>query len=348
MEIQKFTNRLRVNKQYAISTVKSYQRALEAFNKDIKKLSLNKRSVEDTSKLQVSDVEFFIWNLKNQWKSAKTCNWYLSVIRDFLQYAERSWEKVINYRYLVPMKEPDKKIDALTENQTQRLLNFVKTDQSKDELTKTRDQAIIYVLLYTWLRVSELCDIRVTDVREELQIIWKNNTLRLVYLFQEHLTLIWLYLYLRQWAWITSPYLFCSHSNNSKWSKLSRVAVESTVRDIWIRAWIETPLWPHKLRHTFATSLLRRWWNIYYIKELLGHKHITTTQTYFSATNNDLKKTQRLLQSVRGVEEEQLEPMPENIIVNNNLFTQYQRQMTPNFQTGFGRGVPVQNLQWWH
>jgi site-specific recombinase XerD len=60
MEIQKFTNRLRVNKQYAISTVKSYQRALEAFNKDIKKLSLNKRSVEDTSKLQVSDVEFFI------------------------------------------------------------------------------------------------------------------------------------------------------------------------------------------------------------------------------------------------------------------------------------------------
>ena len=60
MEIQKFTNRLRVNKQYADSTVKSYQRALEAFNKDIKKLSLNKRTVEDTSKLNVSDVEFFI------------------------------------------------------------------------------------------------------------------------------------------------------------------------------------------------------------------------------------------------------------------------------------------------
>ena len=60
MEIQKFTNRLRVNKQYADSTVKSYQRALEAFNKDIKKLSLNKRTVEDTPKLNVSDVEFFI------------------------------------------------------------------------------------------------------------------------------------------------------------------------------------------------------------------------------------------------------------------------------------------------
>jgi len=45
------------------------------------------------------------------------------------------------------------------------------------------------------------------------------------------------------------------------------------------------------------------------------------------------------------VEEGQLEPMLENVIVNNNLFNQYQRQITPNFQSGFGRGVPVQNLQ---
>jgi len=39
---------------------------------------------------------------------------------------------------------------------------------------------------------------------------------------------------------------------------------------------------------------------LYYIKELLGHKHITTTQTYLTATNEDLKRTQLLL---RGVEE---------------------------------------------
>ena len=44
------------------------------------------------------------------------------------------------------MKEPDRKIDALTENQTQNLLNFIKADNSKDELTKARDQAMIYVL----------------------------------------------------------------------------------------------------------------------------------------------------------------------------------------------------------
>jgi hypothetical protein len=45
------------------------------------------------------------------------------------------------------------------------------------------------------------------------------------------------------------------------------------------------------------------------------------------------------------VEEKQLTPMPENVIVNNNLFTQYQRQLMPNFRMGYARGVFTQNLQ---
>ena len=60
MEIHKFTNRLKVNRQYADTTVKSYKRALELFNDDIKKLTINKRTIENTSELDVSDVEFFI------------------------------------------------------------------------------------------------------------------------------------------------------------------------------------------------------------------------------------------------------------------------------------------------
>jgi site-specific recombinase XerD len=47
------------------------------------------------------------------------------------------------------MKEPKRKIDALSENDMQRLLNYMKYDKSKDELTKTRDYAIVSVLFYT-------------------------------------------------------------------------------------------------------------------------------------------------------------------------------------------------------
>ena len=350
MKIETFINRIKINRQFAKSTVNSYTRTLNRFNDYIRSVSLGKRSIEDTEQLKVWDVESFIGQEKLREKSARTCNGYLACIRDFISFAERSWEKVINFKQIILMKEPRRKIDALTENETQQLLAYMRSDKTKDELTKTRDLAIVSILLFTWLRVSELCDIKVDDVREELQIIWKNQTLRLVYLFQEHLSLIRLYLFMREWQHIDSEYLFCSHSNNSKWKQLSRNAVESIIKDAGIKAWLTNPVWPHKLRHTFATSLLRRWWNIYYIKELLGHQHITTTQTYLSATNTDLKKTQRLLQAAvieeESLQEEKLMPMPENVIIKDpNLFERIRRQTMP-IQQQFERGVSSFNWNW--
>ena len=174
------------------------------------------------------------------------------------------------------------------------------------------------MLLYTWLRVSELCNIKLDDVKKELQVIWKNSTIRLVYLFQDHVNILRLYLFLREGKKIQSDYLFCSHSSNSKWKKLSRNTVESIVREAWEKAWLSEPVWPHKLRHTFATDLLRRWWNIYYIKELLWHASVTTTQNYLSATNKDLQKTQELLKvSTYDNRAQQLDPLPAQYIVNN-------------------------------
>ena len=348
MKIENFINRLEVNRQYASSTVTSYRRTLNIFNEYVKELYFWKKTIEDTELLSVRDVETFISLQKIRWKSARTCNWYLACIRDFVFYAERNGEKVFNYKEILLMKEQRRKIEALSENEVQRLLKFMKTDETKDELTKIRDYAMVSVLLYTWLRVSELCNIRVEDVKEELQIIGKNSTLRLVYLFQEHLTLIRLYLFMREWKKIKSDYLFCSHSNNALWKKLTRVAIEWIVRTAGLKAWITDPIWPHKLRHTFATSLLRRWGNIYYIKELLWHQHITTTQTYLSATNKDLKKTQNLLQSARlaeqMMEDEELDPMPENILIKDpNVLNQLKNRISglqANFQNPYGRGVP--------
>jgi hypothetical protein len=47
------------------------------------------------------------------------------------------------------MKEPRRKIEALTENETQQLLAYMRSDKTKDELTKTRDLAIVSILLFT-------------------------------------------------------------------------------------------------------------------------------------------------------------------------------------------------------
>ncbi len=319
MKIETFIEWLKTNRQSSRSTVQWYSRILNRFNDYLKSVTLYRRSIEDTEKLTVLDIEGFIRTEKIKWLSARTCNYQLVIIRTFLNYAEHCWEKVMNFKHVTLMKETRRKIEALCENDKNRLLYYIKNDKSKDELTRTRDYAIVSVLLGTWLRVSELCNIKLDDVKSELQIIWKNNTLRLVYLFQEHINVLRLYLFLREGKRIKSDYLFCSHSGNSIWHKLSRASIEHIVKEAWIKAWLSEPVRPHKLRHTFATDLLRRWWNLYYIKELLWHSSILTTQNYLSVTNKDLRNTQELL-TINDYDNrtQQLEPLPRQYVLNSS------------------------------
>lgn len=335
MKISNFIDWIKINKQYADSTVKTYNMILKKFDKCIKTLTLNKRGVENTDLLTISDVEYYIAQEKVRGRSARTCNLHLAAIRDFFQFCERNHEKVMNYKEIILMKEKRRKIEALTEEEANKLITFMKADQSKDELSKIRDLSIVTVLLNTWLRVSELCNLKTEDVKRELQIIGKNQTLRLVHLFEDHIQLLNLYLFMREQKDIKSEYLFCSHSKNSCNTNkpLSRNSVEKIIREAWVSAWIKDPVWPHKLRHTFATFILRRWWNIYYIKELLGHQNISTTQTYLSATNDDLKRTQELLlNDAKHYEQEVLMPMPEQTIIKDNtLFNRFQDFLEANW-----------------
>ena len=90
MKIETFINRIKINRQFAKSTVNSYTRTLNRFNDYIRSVSLGKRSIEDTEQLKVWDVESFIGQEKLREKSERTCNGYLACIRDFISFAERS------------------------------------------------------------------------------------------------------------------------------------------------------------------------------------------------------------------------------------------------------------------
>ena len=148
------------------------------------------------------------------------------------------------------------------------------------------------LLLYTWLRVSELCDIKTCDIKRELQIIWKWWKRRVVFLYPEDLKLINLYLFLRKKDY---EYLFVSHSSNCEWKRLSRVTVEKILKEWALHAGLEWRVFPHKLRHTFATNLLRAKVDLPHIQSLLWHSNIATTQSYLTILNTDLEKAQRLV-----------------------------------------------------
>jgi integrase/recombinase XerD len=172
-------------------------------------------------------------------------------------------------------------------------LNFMRTDSSKEEIVRMRDYAMGLVLTYWWLRVSELCKLKVEDIKENMQVIGKWWSRRLVCLYSDYVKVIELYLFLRRKLKIISDYVFVSHSNNSRGKPLSRASVEDIISKAWKKVWIIVR--PHKLRHTCATQMLEHGGDIVYISQILGHKRITTTQTYLDYSNDKLRNTQLLI-----------------------------------------------------
>ena len=291
--MKKFKNRVIYNRGFAEWTADNYCRSLSLLDKYLKKISFNKRGVKNPELITLKDIDMFIKLERTKGKSVATCNNYLAWIKLYLKYNMVIWKKVIDYKRILTAREPQRKIDALTDEEAKKLIDYfksVKYETDREELIKTRNYMICRLLIYTWLRVNELSHLKIEDIQEELQIVWKGGVRRVVYLFKEDLAIIDLYLFLRK---DNSPYLIVNHSSNYETDRLSNVSIENIIREGWKKIWIE--VFPHKLRHTFATNLLRNWAKLPYIQKLLGHSNIQTTQTYLSVLNSDVRNAQELM-----------------------------------------------------
>jgi len=92
-----------------------------------------------------------------------------------------------------------------------------------------------------------------------------------------------------------SDFLFISLSANSYGKSLSRNSVEELVRNYASLAGINKKVTPHTLRHSFATSLIKKGADIRSVQVLLGHSSITTTQIYTHVDDKYLQQVHDLL-----------------------------------------------------
>jgi len=278
---------------YSNSTIKNYLATLDLFDRYVRGVSFGERGVEYPHTIELDDIEEFAELQKIKGKEIRTVNNYLAWIKKFLRFCNHKGLDVMDYKRILFAREPEYKISALEENEMKKLLNYMRTDSSKEEIVRMRDYAMGLVLTYWWLRVSELCKLKVEDIKENMQVIGKWWSRRLVCLYSDYVKVIELYLFLRRKLKINSDYVFVSHSNNSKWKPLSRASVEDIISKAWKKVWIQVR--PHRLRHTCATQMLEHGGDIVYISQILWHKNITTTQTYLDYCNNKLKNTQFLI-----------------------------------------------------
>lgn len=146
-----------------------------------------------------------------------------------------------------------------------------------------RDQTIVEVLYSCGLRVSELCNLRLSDLYLDegfLRVTGKGNKQRLVPVSPRAIRQLQLWDTDRCHIGVKpgeEDYVFLSARRGRH---LSRITVFHNLKVLAEAAGITKPLSPHTLRHTFATHLLEGGANLRAIQQMLGHESIATTQLY--------------------------------------------------------------------
>ena len=147
----------------------------------------------------------------------------------------------------------------------------------------TRNRAILEVLYSSGLRVSELTELRLSNLYVDqgfVRVTGKGNKERLVPIGRDALKHIGIYLQSIRTHLDIKPgnedFVFL----NRRGAKLSRIMIFNIIKDAANTAGVRKSISPHTLRHSFATHLIEGGADLRAVQEMLGHESITTTEIY--------------------------------------------------------------------
>ena len=184
-------------------------------------------------------------------------------------------------RNLTVPKRSLKMPNYLSDAETKRFLAASSSDHV--------DRVIVLLLVYTGMRVSELCNLRTENVDLDSSIIrirsGKGDKDRIV-LIPEYISEELKPYYMER---IKKSDLSVYFLTSRRGTRFDTSTVERRIRKIAGKAGIMRKITPHVLRHTFATSILRNGGDIRFIQQLLGHASVATTQIYTHIDDESLK-----------------------------------------------------------
>jgi integrase/recombinase XerD len=253
---------------------------LEAYSRDIiSYIEFIKGSLEEAEKRD--NIERFIVHLRKKNLKPRSILRYISSLNGFFNFMME--EGYIKENPLSDMDRPKVNPpypDVLSEEEMENLILL--PDDSK---TGIRDRTILEVLYATGIRVSELINLKKTDVNLEAGFIvtmGKRSKERIVPLNKHSIECISEYI---KKVNPKGKYLF----PNTKGEKLSRQAIWKIIKR-YARFLGKERVSPHTIRHTFATHLIHGGADLRSVQMLLGHEDISTTQIYTHIDRKRLKE----------------------------------------------------------
>ena len=272
--IENFKNYLKLERGLSMNSIKSYEFDLIQFKNFIIENSIN----ESPKKCSSSTVKTYLYkNFSN--KKSRSQARSISALKSFFNYL--LFEGEINSSPLNDIESPkieNKLPEVLTEDEIKRLISSVNLDSEFGQRNKT----IIEVLYGTGIRVSELTDLKLSNIffdENILKVTGKGNKERFVPLGKIASIEIKKYLNDRDKLKINSKFsdiLFLNRYGR----QLTRSMIFKVINDYSKNAKIDKKISPHTLRHSYATHLLKNGADLRTIQLILGHESITTTEIY--------------------------------------------------------------------
>lgn len=285
--VKDFVRYIDATKGFSAHTVKSYSHYLANFEGWALENKISK--IEDLSAEDVIDYQLSLAKHGDKARSRRTINYYLIALRSLLKYLLNRDLAVLPPDKIQLSKVAERQIHFLLPEEIQELITSVVLEDISDY----RDRAIIAVLFSTGLRVSELLSLKRNQVNlatGEFSVRGKGGKVRPVFLSEKALDALGEYIDLRA---DTNPSIFIRHHKNPRFDSskapLSARTVQRALVQAAKRAGITKPISPHKIRHSFATDLLRNGADLRSVQVMLGHSSITTTQIYTHVTDKSLK-----------------------------------------------------------
>ena len=281
--ITKFIEYLEYEKGYSKKTIISYEKDLELFNKYLKE-----NKITNINKIDYNTIRKYLGYLHDEKYEASSVSRKISALRSFFKYNLKENIITNNPMTLISNPKKEKKLPKyLNYEEIEKLLNSIELDTKEG----IQERLIIELLYSTGIRVSELVNIKIKDIKiheNQISILGKGNKERIVLFGKKAKDLIKLYMTTYKEYYkgnILNEYLLI----NKKGKQLTTNKIELIVKDALKKSALKLNISPHTLRHTFATHMLDSGADLKSVQELLGHENLKTTAIYTHVSNERLK-----------------------------------------------------------
>lgn len=252
-----------------------------------------------TKQTSISHIEEVNLILIKQWFMDGRCikNWSAKTIRNRMSALSIFFDWCVNENYLeqnpikqLPKPRLEKRIPKhLTVTEASYIIEWLKCHKFRYAYERTRALAIVTTFLYTGIRLSELLNLKFSDVQFEEKIIFirsgKGNKDRAIPLIGRLSIYLKKYMVERKRIQEDSIYFFVSIKKKDVMSYLVIKRLFSLISEK-----TKIHVYPHLMRHSYAVQMLEGNCDIFTLSKLLGHSDIKTTTIYLTATHAQKQK----------------------------------------------------------